>query len=81
MSVKQDRYKLVYISELEEEQSFAKQSAVDFSGNENWKILGTIAPGEKIALRWGLDNNCVLILQLSETHTPTIYQNIIKEKP
>lgn len=80
MSVKKDQYNLVRLSELEEEQSFAKQSAEDFSGNEKWHVLGTIAPGEKIALRWGLDNDCVLILQLSEAHTPTIYQNIIKEK-
>lgn len=36
-------------------------------------------PGSFLALRWGMGEDCVLVLKLDEYHEPTNYQQIIKK--
>lgn len=39
---------------------------------------GNLTPGSLLALRWGLDRNCVLVVKLDDAHTPILYQYAMK---
>ena len=39
---------------------------------------GQIAPGKFVALRWGLQDDCVLVFKVDENFTPVNFQGAIK---
>lgn len=39
---------------------------------------GELAEGELLALRWGMDNDCVLVVRLDDAFGPVIYQNEVR---
>ena len=41
---------------------------------------GEFSPGSLLALRYGLNSDCVLVLKLDDKFEPTNYQNIINVK-
>lgn len=74
--------KMGTVEEIEEELAFAKKAATAFAKDP---ILATwrdsdIKPGIFMALRWGIGQDCVVVVKLNEDHTPTNYQNLIKEQ-
>lgn len=74
--------KHVNLSERKLEEEFALKAADWFSKNEKgatFSINGEIVSGEYLALRWGLDNDCVLVVKLDEYYEPQNYGNIIKK--
>ncbi|MEN6544472.1 MAG: hypothetical protein ABFE07_00350 [Armatimonadia bacterium] len=66
------------LGQEEEQQAFAKRAAEAFAANPSIDIFGNIEPGSFLALRWGLGDDCVLVVKLSEGHEPTNYQRLIK---
>ncbi len=57
---------------------FAKKAAEHFASNPKHSSFGDIEPGAFIALRWGLGDDCVLVLRLHEDEEPVNFQQIIK---
>ena len=60
---------------------FAKDAAKHFAENPSHSSYGDIKPGSLIALRWGLVDDCVLVLKLNSEHIPVNYQQLIKTVP
>lgn len=71
----------VYASEIEEEMSFARAAAAHFAKHpEHSTYTGQdIEPGCFLAIRWGLGNDCVVVVKLDELHVPTNYMEIVRE--
>ena len=63
------------------EMSFAKKAARSFAEHPNFSSfsLKSIEPGCFLALRWGLGDDCVLVLKLDENHIPTNYTQLIRK--
>lgn len=71
--------RMVYLLNQEEEVLFAKKSAKDFKEHPEHCTYGSVEKGSFLALRWGLGNDCVLVLKLDEYYEPTNYQGLIKD--
>lgn len=73
--------KLVYVDELEAEIAFAETAAKWFAENPkgNTYTDGEIEPGCLFAVRWGLGDDCVLVIRLDDNHIPTNYQELVKK--
>jgi hypothetical protein len=71
----------VTAEDIEAELAFARKAAANFAQHPEHATFGNIEPGGLFAVRWGLGNDCVLVLKLDETHTPTNYQQLVKEIP
>lgn len=73
----------VRISELDEELAFMRRAAEYFAAHPEKSSFGEIQPDAFLALRWGLGEDCVLVVKLAEQwqHTPTNYQNVIDRTP
>lgn len=72
--------RLVYPSDLRDEIAFAERVAKAMGKDPEMQSYtdGEIVPGCLIGLRWGLEDDCVLVLRLSDYHTPTIYGEVIQ---
>jgi hypothetical protein len=73
--------KHINLQERRLEEEFAFKAADWFSKNDKGVTYsaegGRIIPGEYFAVRWGLGNDCVLVLKLDEFYEPQLYGNII----
>jgi hypothetical protein len=71
----------VCIEEERRQQEFAMRAAAMFSDNPKLSVFtdGDIERGQFLALRWGLGNDCVLVLKLDDVYVPTNYGNIIRQ--
>lgn len=65
-------------SELEQIE-FAREAAAHFAKNSaHWSYSrGEIQPGERIAMRWGLGDDCVLVFRIGD-ELPTIFAQAIR---
>jgi hypothetical protein len=70
----------VYPTELRDEMAFAERAAASFAENPtHWTFAGgDPEPGQLLALRWGLGNDCVLVVKLDAEHEPTLYAQLIR---
>ena len=60
---------------------FAGEAATDFAENPKHQSFGDIyTPGSLIALRWGLDKDCVLVIKLDEYWENVNFQNCVEVK-
>lgn len=64
--------------EARAELEFAYKAAKDFAANKNHATFGDIAPGNFLALRWGMGGDCVLVVKLDWCE-PTNYTGLVKE--
>lgn len=73
--------KQVSLGEEEEKQAFVKEAAAYFAKNEKkWSYAaGNIVAGCYFALRWGMDDNSVLLFKLDENLEPVIYGQAVRE--
>ena len=73
--------KLTYLSGEQDLLDFAKEAADRFSANPSMTSYSysEIGPESLVALRWGLDKDCVLVIKLDEYFEPVIYQQVIKK--
>ena len=60
---------------------FAAEAARDFEANPKHQSFGDIdTPGSLIAVRWGLDKDCVLVIKLDEYWENVNFQNCVGVK-
>jgi hypothetical protein len=73
----------VYESDVLEELEFARRAGAKFSADPRmWSYSDEeIQPGILIALRWGLGDDCVLVMRLHDYFTPTIYAQMARATP
>lgn len=74
--------RMVRVEEEMEQIRFAERASRYFSLHPECQSFSDadIVPGCLLALRWGLDDDCVLVLKLDDQFEPTNYQNIIRAK-
>ena len=72
----------VKVEEEMEQIRFAERAARYFALHPECQSFSDadISPGCLLALRWGLGDDCVLVLKLDPHFEPTNYQNIINVK-
>lgn len=70
----------VYESELLDELAFAKRAAEKFAADPAMHSYSDaeLGSGALLALRWGLGDDCVLVLKLDFMHVPTIYAQQVR---
>lgn len=73
--------RMVYASEEIERLEFARKAAQHFAENpgHNTYTDGEIEPGCLFGLRWGLSDDCVLVIKLHDYEAPVNYQNLVRE--
>lgn len=73
--------KMTSVDKIREEMEFAELAAKEFAKDKKLSTfsLSDVEPGSFFAVRWGLGDDCVLVLKLCDVHEPTIYQQLIKE--
>lgn len=70
------------MKEQEELLAFAKKAARAFASNPkivSYTNSGHLNPGELIAMRWGMGNDCVLVSKLDADFEPMNFQQLVKE--
>lgn len=74
--------RMVKVEEEMEQIRFAERAARYFALHPECQSFSDIdfSPGCLLAMRWGLDDDCVLVLKLDDHFEPTNYQNIINVK-
>jgi len=60
-----------------EEIKFAEEAAKHFEKHPHHRSYGLLEENSLLALKWGLDNDCVLVVEINE---PKIFDNIIKKE-
>jgi len=73
--------RMVYLEEYEEVKLFAIRAAEKFALNEKLYTYtdGEIEEGCLFALRFGLDDDCVVVFKLDSSFVPINYQQLIKQ--
>lgn len=66
------------VSEEETLMVFAKKAAQDFKDHPDHASYGEIGEGNFLALRWGMGNDCVLVLKQDEYWQPVNFQGLVK---
>ena len=69
--------KHVHLDEAESRLQFVKRAAEDFEKNPIHSTFGDIMPGRYFAVRWGMDNDCILVFKIDEEFEPEIYNQSI----
>lgn len=71
----------IYPSEVEDELKFAHRAAEHFAKHAEHQTFtdGEIQSGCLLAIRWGLGEDCVVVVKLDEAHTPTNYMEIARK--
>jgi hypothetical protein len=61
--------------------AFAKEAAARFAADSRLATYAeSLQPGGWLALRWGLTEDCVMVVCLSEDEDPVNFQGIIPRK-
>lgn len=73
----------VYLQEQRDESAFIEKAARYFEEHPQAKSFAENdpEPGEPLALRWGPDRNCIVLVKLDQYFEPRNYQNAIRAKP
>jgi hypothetical protein len=75
--------RMVYMSTEQDELDFARRAASYMAADP--KIFtytdGPIQQGCLFAVRFGLGDDCVVVMRLAHDHVPTNFQNLIREVP
>lgn len=72
--------RMINLVEQDEETAFARRAAIAFAKDSSMVTFGDLEPGSFLAMRWGLDDDCVVVLKLSDSFEPRNYMNIIKKR-
>lgn len=69
----------VWPSEQDAERAFAEEAAKSFAENPESTTYteGNLDAGALLALRWGLLDDCVVVIKISDDHEPVNYYNLV----
>ncbi len=70
----------IYMSSVKEEIGFVEKAAKHFAEHpeHNTYTDGEIVSGGMFAVRWGLGDDCVLVMKLDDSFEPTVYGQLIR---
>lgn len=66
------------IEETLAELRFVNEAAKMLGSNKEMCTFGEIEPGQLFALRWGMDNNGIVVFKIAEEYPIKNYANVIK---
>lgn len=58
--------------------AFAERAAAHFIATPEDNSFGELTPGSYLAIRWGLGEDCVLVLKLDDDFEPVNYQQLAR---
>lgn len=73
--------RLTSIEQEKELISFVEKAALCFLKSDKFSTYtesGNILPGDLMAVRWGLGNDCIMVFRISDDFEPRVYQQVIK---
>jgi len=75
----EEKVRHVFMVDAESELSFVRRAVRNFTEYPEHRTYtdGEIEPGCLFAVRWGADDDCVLVLRLDKSYVPTIYGQAI----
>ena len=64
-----------------EREAFAHDAARAFAENPQFSTFtrGDIEPGTWFAVRWGMNEDCVVVFKIDEDTPPANYMNLVRE--
>jgi len=73
--------RMTSMKETTEVLEFAKAAAKKFAENQNYTTFttGPMEPGVLLAIRWGMGDDCVLVVRLDEFFEPVNFQQLVRE--
>lgn len=69
--------RILTVKSCKDEIAFAEEAAKRFSEDTALTTYGSLQQGSYFALRWGMRDDCVLMLKLDKDYIPTVYSQII----
>lgn len=69
--------RMTTIDEERAQVRFAERAAKHFAAHPECSTFGDLEPGTFLAIRWGLGEDCVLLLKLDDCFQRVNYQNIV----
>lgn len=74
--------RMTRIEQAVDETDFAQEAAEAFAGDPGMATYsdGDIEAGCLLAIRWGLRNDCVMVVRLDDAYDPTVYQQAIRKR-
>ena len=66
------------LNEQEQQLAFVKEAIDYFNSHEKIYTYGSLEKGSLFAMRWGMMDDCVLLLKLDEEFTRINYQNCLE---
>lgn len=70
--------RMTYVSQELDRVEFAKKAAEYFAKDPKNRSYGELTPGSLIGIRWGMGDDCVLVLKLDEDFEPVNFQQAVK---
>lgn len=71
--------RMTSIQQEREHIAFVERAVKSFEEHPEYATFGDLEPGSLLAIRWGLGNDCVLVVQLDEYCEAVVYQQAIKK--
>lgn len=65
------------LAEEEEQEAFALKAALYFAAHPTMATYGDVRKSSFLAVRWGMNNDGVVVLKLCPDHEPTNYRRLI----
>lgn len=74
--------RVAYIYQEEEIHAFVQKAGAHFEANPEHATFtdGEIEPGCLFGVRWGLGDDCVLVLRLDDAFAPVIYGQVFRPR-
>lgn len=70
--------RMTHISAEQAQIDFAKRAAEAFAAEPKMFTFGDLKPGSLLAMRYGLGDDCVVVMRLDPDHEPVNYQQLIR---
>ncbi|AUM59689.1 hypothetical protein HOS55_gp087 [Pseudomonas phage PMBT3] len=70
----------INLEKEEERKAFVLKAAAAFAGDPKMRTYtdGPIIPGKPFAVRWGADEDCIVVLQLDDFAEVLLYENVVE---
>lgn len=73
--------RMTHVHDDLEQVAFAERAAACFAKNPEYATYtdgADLIPGELLAIRWGLGNDCVVVVKLDDYFEPVNYQQLVR---
>lgn len=73
-------FQQIKLQEVEKELAFVARAKVEFEKSPSLATYGDLTSGSFLAMRWGMTEDCILVVKLDEDFEPKNYVNVIQKE-